>query len=124
MKLPILPIFQSFKIALTCALFVSISFSLNAQVGEDEVPESLRQLIEVILEENGGDGDDFAFNDLAEKFSLYAKKPLNLNKASMEDLEDFFLLNDVQISGLIAYRQEYGDLLACLLYTSPSPRDS
>ncbi len=86
--------------------------SVDAQVEEDEVPEALRQLIEIILEDGGGDGDDFAFNDLAEKFSLYEKKPLNLNTASMEDLEDFFLLNDVQISGLISYRQQFGDLLA------------
>jgi hypothetical protein len=116
MKRPILTALKSFILssnaALTCALFVFFSFSLNAQVDEDEVPEALRQLIEVILEENGGDGDDFAFNDLAEKFTLYAKKPLNLNKASMEDLEDFFLLNDVQISGLVSYRQQFGDLMA------------
>ena len=116
MKLSILSSFrfpiQLSNFVLFCALFFSFSLSLNAQVDEGEVPEALRQLIEVILEENGGDGDDFAFNDLADKFTLYAKKPLNLNKASMEDLEDFFLLNDVQISGLVTYRQEYGDLLA------------
>lgn len=96
----------------TCALFVCFSFSLNAQIDEYEVPDALQQLIEVILEENGGTGGDFAFNDLAEKFNLYSKKPLNLNKASIEDLEDFFLLNDVQISGLISYRQQFGDLIA------------
>jgi hypothetical protein len=116
MKLSILFLFrfliQSSNAVLFCTLFVCFSLSLNAQVDEYEVPEALQQLIEVILEESGGDGGDFAFNDLAEKFALYAKKPLNINKASMEDLEDFFLLNDVQISGLITYRQQFGDLLA------------
>ena len=105
-------IVQSANLVLSCGLFFFFSLSLNAQVEDGEVPEALRQLIEIILEESGGDSEDFAFNDLAEKFSLYAKKPLNLNKASMEDLEDFFLLNDVQISSLITYRQQFGDLLA------------
>ena len=92
--------------------FCGIFSPLSAQIEDDEIPETLRQLIEAIIEEGGGDNDDFAFNDLAEKFRIYERRPLNLNRATAEELEDFLLFNDIQINGLISYRARFGDLLA------------
>lgn len=120
-NLPLLSSFQSVvsglseKGGLYLLLFVCCigTNKVQAQIDDEaEIPAAVQQLIELILEESGGDDSDFAFNALAERFQLYLKRPLNLNNASIEDLEDFFLLNDKQITGLISYRKQYGDLIA------------
>ncbi len=111
-----MPVFYRYFLPFLTLLLLTQSIDLQAQKDrnpdEYEVPEALQQLIEAIVEEGSGDGDNFAFNDLAEKFRIYERNPLNLNKASVADLEEFFLLNDVQISGLVAYRAQFGDLVA------------
>lgn len=97
--------------SLLCFCFVFFAAHVAVGQEDDEIPESIRLLVESIIEASGGEGDDFGFNTIAEQFQIYAKRPLNLNKASIEELEDFFLLDDAQIAGLVSYRNEFGDLL-------------
>lgn len=52
--------------------------------------------------------DDFDYNDLYDRlFSLYIS-PLNLNMADRKDLQSLYFLSEEQISGIIQYRERYG----------------
>ena len=68
-------------------------------------------LLEDYIESTGVEGD-FDYNTLFEQLEVFAKKPLNINKAKRDDLNDLFFLNDVQINGLLRHRKKFGDLLA------------
>ena len=50
--------------------------------------------------------------------------PVALNRASAKDLEALDGIGPVLASRIIAYRNANGPFVTCLLYTSPSPRDS
>jgi hypothetical protein len=78
-----------------------------APVG-DEVNEDL---IEDFIQNQLGD-EEFDFNTLFEQLEYYKRRPLNLNTAERQELEDLRLLTDQQVNSLLNYRQTAGDLLA------------
>ncbi len=55
---------------------------------------------------------DFDFNTFYEQLEIYKENPLNLNTASIEDLQELRILSDLQIDRFIAYRQKAGNLIA------------
>jgi hypothetical protein len=96
---------------------VGLGAALNAQrdttplgIGEDD--ELQQQLIEDVLANSEGDTDEFTFNAAFDLLETYRKRPLNLNKASYQDLEETLLLNQIQIGQLIDYRERMGGLLS------------
>lgn len=54
----------------------------------------------------------FDFNTLFEELQGYLNEPLNLNKATREELESLQLLSDIQINDLLQYRNRLGKLIA------------
>lgn len=74
------------------------------------LPNNLEDMIEDFIQNS--DDEDFDFNDLFQTLEYLQKKPLNLNKATREDLEGMFLLSDIQINDFLSYRATYGDLIA------------
>lgn len=66
--------------------------------------------LEDYLESTGVEGD-FDYNALFEQLEVYVNKPMDLNKAKRDELNDLFFLNDVQINGLLRHRKKFGDLL-------------
>ena len=56
--------------------------------------------------------DDLHYEDLYESLSSYYIEPLNLNKATREELENLYLLNLNQINALLEHRKQFGDLLS------------
>jgi len=49
------------------------------------------------------------YNDVYDRlFTLYST-PLDLNSATRNDLQSIFLLSDTQVSGILNYREQYGD---------------
>ena len=88
------------------------SLSLNAQI-DSIPPEDLQvneQMIEDYILDNESD-EGFDFNTIFEDLEQYRKKPLNINKATREDLSDMRLLTDLQIDDILQYRRKYGDLI-------------
>lgn len=75
------------------------------------LPGALEQVIEDALQNEGGDGD-FDFNTLFDNLEVYARRPLNLNRADEIALREMRLLSDVQIISLLQYRVAVGDLLS------------
>ena len=106
---------------LTC-FFIGILFPLKLKAQNDSIisppiEEIDGQLIEDFIQGTDEEGD-FNFDTA---FDLYRGKPLNLNKASREDLEAFGLLSTIQISDLLRHREKFSDLIAIYeLQTIPS----
>ena len=95
--------------------FIGISLilttQLKAQLDSIGPPEDLEYQIESYIE-NIGEDVDFDFNTLYETLNALLQKPLNLNQADENQLENLGLLSDLQINSLLNYREEKGALLA------------
>jgi hypothetical protein len=86
--------------------------SLRGQVDSLPLGESadFQDLIEEFV--LGNEDENFDFNTLLEDIEHYRRRPLDLNKASAEQLREIKLLSDIQINRLLEYRSYAGDLLA------------
>ena len=87
--------------------FTQIAFSQN----EENYPDLDVQLIEDILQGN----EDLDVSDLVfvfESLQGFLRSPLNLNSASLSDLEDLFLLNQYQIQEFFRYKRKAGELIS------------
>lgn len=70
---------------------------------------SKNDIIEKVIENIAANSDEeLDYTDLLEKFNELFDKPINLNKASKNDLEQLHLLSDYQIQNLLVYRKESG----------------
>jgi hypothetical protein len=69
----------------------------------------IRQIIEARAEELEGEVD---FTDLYYWLSYYYYNPLNLNKASAENLENLYILSQSQIQAIIDHRKNFGDFIS------------
>ena len=55
---------------------------------------------------------DIDYNDLYDRlFTLYSN-PLNLNTLVRADLQSLFFLSEIQISGILEYREKYGKFIS------------
>ncbi len=86
------------------------SCSLFAQF-QPAIPEEYQDQLEAFVS-NLDDPGQFDFNTISEVLLQYLRNPLDLNKADTEELEEMGLLGDQQISDLIDYRENYGDLIS------------
>lgn len=75
---------------------------------DDNVPDTDNQLqIENALEQSGSeDGGDFAFDTQFEGLEAYKQSPIDLNKATEEELNALGLLSALQVQALIDYREK------------------
>ena len=89
------------------------SLALGAQ--RDSLPLDLPPLETEVLEDylqNSEQDGEFDFNTLFEELAYYQRRPLDLNKATEEELRSLSLLSDVQIAQLLSYRVTQGKLIA------------
>ncbi len=73
------------------------------------IRDRIEELIAAIEEEDGGGFED---NSIYELLEAYLEKPLDLNEASAEILEELRFLSDVQINDFIRYRRDAGAFIA------------
>ena len=102
------------KNCVSILLFLMLMQSVAiAQTNENQnnsaAEQTAEDLIQNISEGNDGEID---FTDIFEQIELYKKKPLNLNRAQREDLDNLLLINDLQINALLAYRERFGNLIS------------
>jgi hypothetical protein len=84
-----------------------ISFCGRAQ----DYPRQEIDLDAFILELFPQPEEDFDFEKVYETlFQLY-RNPVNLNKASREQLQTLYILSELQINSLLNYRKEFGEML-------------
>lgn len=84
------------------------------QTKEMDISEELTEMILEYAErdDSGGDDKEELVEELMEHFRTLLLSPLNINKATWDDLESLVLLSDFQIEALLDYRKEYGNLLS------------
>ena len=94
-------------------LFLCFLFGLKTYTQPDSVllPSDLEYELESYIE-NLGEEVDFDFNTIFENLNAYQKRPLDLNKASKDQLESLGLLKANQVYQLLKYRREIGELIA------------
>lgn len=69
--------------------------------------EGIEQQIENIAERSDV---EFDYSDWVEEINLLRQRPVNLNSGDENELRRLFFLNDLQISNLLEYTQQYGQL--------------
>lgn len=88
----------------------------SVQGAHDERIRRVEQYLEELAQDMAQDmteGDDGGNVQMAlEYFEQLLERPLNINKVTRGDLERLFLLSDFQITSLLTYRQEHGDILS------------
>jgi hypothetical protein len=105
-------IVDRFSIVIRCLLLLLLvvctcypAFTQSDTIPSEPLPDLNEQRLEDLLQDADEDSD-FELNTAFEDLDLYLKNPINLNKASEEDLRDLNLLSDVQISNLLYYREQ------------------
>lgn len=99
-------------------LFLGILTPFAAQAQTDTIPsdgddeELQQQLIEDIVSNAGAETDEFAFNAAFELLETYRRRPLNLNRATYDELLETLLLSPIQVSQLIEYRDKMKGLVS------------
>jgi hypothetical protein len=63
-----------------------------------------RQLIEDVVAQQAEEGGEFTFNAAFAVLDGYARRPLDLNRATAEELNSLFLLSPLQTERILAYR--------------------
>lgn len=90
---------------LLCGITLIAGYTLPAQVPDDPIQDLL---IEDVVESTE---EEFDFDTYTEYLEWLQTDPLNLNTATIEELQELRLLSDQQIAALLQYRKRYGDLV-------------
>jgi len=90
-------------------VFFTISYQSFAQK-PTEPDEKTQEKIENLVESSGE--DELDFNTLLDQLEYYKEHPLNLNKATREDLQELMILNDLQIDALLKHIESDGKMIA------------
>jgi hypothetical protein len=93
---------------------VFLILALNQVATAQEVPRPPVD-VELLVQELFAQQDDenaIAYEDLYENLLQYYRQPLDLNRASREELRSLFLLSESQISALLLHLQENGRLVS------------
>jgi hypothetical protein len=88
-------------------------FIIKMAIAQDTIPEESthQRIIEDVIEQIGGE-DDFDFNTQFDQLQVYLRNPINLNRATAEDLINLSLLSPLQIDQFFRYKRIAGNLLA------------
>lgn len=89
--------------------------SVSAQVdslnqNNEQVDEQINQNVEMIMEQLQSEEGDLT--SLTDTWRYYKKNPLNLNKATRDELLELQLLNEIQVSSLIKHREKNRNLIS------------
>ncbi|MFT7295357.1 MAG: hypothetical protein ACI80P_000105 [Flavobacteriales bacterium] len=95
---------------ITLVFALGCSLVLSAQKDDPvQQQQMIEQRIEAIVE-NLDEGVELDYTTLFDELNFRLDHPLNLNKASEQDLRQLYLLSDVQILGLFEHIRIYGEL--------------
>ncbi len=100
--------YQKWTTAFVCSILLCFGYLLNAQT--DDATETTR-IIENLIEDIASQTDDeIDYTQLlADLYELH-ETPLDLNKATADDLARLPMLTQLNINSLLAYRQQVGQL--------------
>jgi hypothetical protein len=84
---------------------IAILFSLSLNVIRAQVPEDIRLTIERYLETLETNAD---YTQIYEDLTAFIDKPVNLNRATVDELLNFPLITPVQSTAIVSHREKYG----------------
>lgn len=91
-------------------LIFSICFLLTGIAFSQDKNDIIQQRIEFISEQL--EDEEIDLTNITEILTYRIDHPLNLNAATWEDLQELFLLSDLQINDLIVHRDAYGKFIS------------
>lgn len=91
------------------ALFFSVK--LAAQTDSTLWQPATEDLLESFAQDQGDDAA-FDYNDLNDRLAYYLRRPLDLNKATASDLDEFFFLDALQRQSILLHREKFGDFIS------------
>ena len=98
----------SLRLCVFAVIFIFLSNSASSQI--DTKDENLIEKKVETIAENTEEEIDYTM--LVDQLTQYIQKPLNLNNATYEDLDELALLSDIQISNLLDHIARNGKLLS------------
>ncbi len=84
------------------ALLLLALLGSGAAYGQSEVTD---QVIEDVIAQEAEDGGEFSYNAAFDLLEAYARRPLDLNRATAEELSELLLLAPLQVDRLLQYRE-------------------
>lgn len=99
---------QKRKITLPIAFFL-LPLSLFSQISEEEKNQIIEQRVEYLIESE--ESSDIDYTTIFEQLNYYYDRPLNLNKASTNELKELSLFSDIQINNLLSHIENNGKLM-------------
>ncbi len=79
----------------------------------DGLPPEIREIMEDYLT-NLEESSDLDPTEILDNFSNFYSNPLDLNKATEDDLRDLYILSNIQIQQLLDHRSKFGNLVSLL----------
>ncbi|XOV68810.1 MAG: hypothetical protein ACFHU9_06430 [Fluviicola sp.] len=95
------------KTALAILTFLLLSFHGLSQLSKEEI---IQQRIEFISEQL--ETENLDLTDVVVQLEYYYDHPLNLNSATKEQLDELWLLSDIQINDLLLHRKLHGKFIS------------
>ncbi|MEM9930277.1 MAG: helix-hairpin-helix domain-containing protein, partial [Bacteroidota bacterium] len=99
-------------IVLCLALLSSFGYGQKDTLITEDPSNVQEQLIEDVLANSEDETDEFSFNGAFELLEDYRRRPLNLNKATYEELTEILLLSPIQIGQMLDYRDRMGGFVS------------
>ncbi|MTI20641.1 helix-hairpin-helix domain-containing protein [Fulvivirga sp. RKSG066] len=91
-------------------LALILLFTQNVSAQEYPLEElDIQQFVEEIF---AFQDEDVSYEELYEVLLLYYSNPIDLNKATREELKSLYVLSDYQLNNFLDYRSKYGRLLS------------
>lgn len=91
------------------AFFCLLSSFIFAQTIDNKDENLIEKKVETIAEITEQEMD---YTMLVDQLTMYLQKPLNLNAATREDIDELHLLNDIQINNLFSHIARNGKLMS------------
>jgi len=76
-----------------------------------QVPDNdfINQIVETLASKEENSEENLDYSDLFETLSYYYTHPLNINKATAEELKSLRIFTPLQVQSIIDYREKYGN---------------
>ena len=100
-------IHQFFSLSVFILFFISRAMAQEPDTTKYAGTEEIEQQIENLAERSDNEID---YSDWTEELKLLHERPVNLNSGDENELQRLFFLNELQISNLLEYTRQYGQL--------------
>jgi hypothetical protein len=96
-------------IKVLCVGFLLLPFVTYSQNKEDDKNSIIEKRVEYLIED--AEESDADYTTIFDQLSYYFDKPLNLNRAKLNDIEELGLLTSIQINNLLGHIEKNGKLM-------------